>query len=375
MLGYNKRIVTHPHPDVMPPEFFGQLSSPLEWSELNWLHELPKNTYFALWARIPSLAQKPIDLPPGHPLYVVTFHQEMFDLDWIVEQSKHIDAPIVVLNDGACYNFPFRSNVHFFNYYSWHYHMEQMMSWFPAKQPRQVRYKISTVCNRITQAKLLVFTALMQYHQRDQLLVKLGDWLEEKNVHFRQPTGVDILDQLSTTFFEKYHGQIISIDDFNNGTDNYQRINSNPWQPLYTESALHFTNESHHYSQMDTDEFGSIIYPGPQYSEKTYKCLMSGTPFIAVGQFESYKYFKELGFKFDYGDIDLSWDDDPGNLTRLVSLINLIKSLASYTIQDIQEMTNNSTEHNTQHLWSGAFNNQCQLHNEQTANLVISKFK
>jgi hypothetical protein len=375
MSEYIKRVVTHPHPDVMPPEFFGHLSCSLEWPELNWLHELPKDTYFALWARIPSTRPKPVDLPLGHTLYVVTFHQEMFDLDWIIAQSKRIDAPIVVLNDGSCYNFPFRSNVHFFNYYSWHYHMQQMMSWFPIKQPRQIKYKISSVCNRITQAKLLTFTALMEYHQRDQLLIKLGDWLEEKNVHFRQPTGIDELDQLSTTFFEKYYGKIISIDDFNNATDNYQRINSNPWQPLYTQSALHFTNESHHYSRMQTDEFGEIIYPGPQYSEKTYKCLIAGTPFIAVSQFESYKYFKKLGFKFDYGSIDLSWDDDSGNLTRLVSIVNLIKSLTSYTIQDICDMTKDSTDYNTEYLWSGQFNKQCQLHNEQIAKQVISKFR
>jgi hypothetical protein len=369
------RMNTHPHPDVMPPQFYGRPTFPLEWSELNWLQELPKDTYFALWARIPSILPRKLNLPLGHPLYVITFHQEMFDLDWIVEQSNRIDAPIVILNDGSCYNFPFKSNVHFFNYYSWHYHMETMMSWFPNKQPRPIKYKFSAVCNRITQAKLLVFTALMEYHHRDQLLVKLGNWLEEKNVHFRQPTGVDLLDQLSATFFEKYHGQLIDIDEFNDIADNYQRVNSNPWQPLYTESALHFTNESHHYSRMDTDEFGTIIYPGPQYSEKTHKCLVAGTPFIAVGQGHSYKYLRELGFKFDYGNIDLSWDNDFGNLSRLVSIVNLIKSLADYTIQDIVKMTKNSTDHNTEHLWSGKFGQQCRLHNEQTANQVISKFK
>ena len=366
---------THPHPDVMPPQVLGRPIFPLEWPELNWLQELPKDTYFALWIRIPSIRPKKLNLPLGHPLYVITFHQEMFDLDWFIEQSNRINAPIVILNDGSCYNFPFKSNVHFFNYYSWHYHMETIMSWFPNKQPRRIKYKVSAVCNRITQSKLLVFTALMEYYHRDQLLVKLSNWLVEKDVNFRQATGVDLLDQLSTTFFEKYYGQHIDIDKFNNKTDNYQRVNSNPWQPLYTESALHFTNESHHYSRMDTDEFGTITYPGPQYSEKTYKCLIAGTPFIAVGQFESYKYFKELGFKFDYGNIDLSWDNDSGNLTRLASIFNLIKSLVDYTIQDIEEMTKESTEHNTYHLWSGNFNKQCQLHNEKIAAQVLSKFK
>lgn len=363
------------HRDVMPPEFLGQSPIPNGWPEISWLNDLPAGTFFALWLRIPSARSTPVTLPPGHTLYVVTFHQEHFDLEWLVEQSQKIDAPIIVLNDGSCYEFPFKPNVYFFNYYSWHYHLQQMMSWFPDRQPRTVKYKFSAVCNRITQAKLLVFTALMETQDRSQLLVKLGDWLEEKNVHFRQPTGIAQLDELSDLFFNKYYGRTISIDNFNNKTDNYQRINSNPWQPLYLESALHFTNESYHYSLMMTQERGTFIMPGPQYSEKTYKCLMAGTPFIAVSQFDSYRYFTELGFKFDYGAIDLSWDNDPGNLTRLVSLINLIDSLTDYTAADIVNMTKDSTDHNTDYLWSGAFYRQCSQHNQTIAEQVLNKFR
>jgi hypothetical protein len=360
--------------DVMPSATFGKPTFPLDWPEINWLEELPKDTYFALWARLPSISASPINLPLGHPLYVITFHQEYFDLNWLISQSEQIDAPIIVLNDGSCYNYPFKSNVHFFNYYSWHYHMQQMMSWFPKRQPRNVKYKISAVCNRITQSKLYIFTALMEYHRRSDLLVILSEWLEEKNIHYRKPTGVKKLDNLTDIFFKKYQGQKISIDDFKQ-TDNNQKTNSNPWQPLYLESALHFTNESYHYSLMTEPALGTYTRPGPQYSEKTYKCLMAGTPFISVNQFESYKYFKELGFKFDYGTIDLSWDTDPGNLTRLSSIVDLIKNLADYTIEDITDMTKESTEHNFHHLWSGKFNQVCQEHNQNIANQVLSKFK
>lgn len=362
--------------DVMPPPFLGVAPIPNGWEEITWLNDLPKNTFFALWARFsgpesPSLTV----LPTGHPLYVISFHQEHFNLDWIIEQSNKIDAPIIVLNDGSCYDYPFKSNVHFFNYYSWHHHMNQMMSWHPHRRPRRLKYKISAITNRISQNKLYIFTALIENHSREDLLIKLGTWLEEKNVHHRVPTGVTELDDLSDTFFNKYYGQIIEIDDFNNEKDNNQQINSNPWQPIYLESAIHFTNESYHYSLMHDAQRGSYIRPGPQYSEKTYKCLIAGTPFIAVSQFESYKYFSDLGFKFDYGEIDLSWDNDPGNLSRLCSLVKLAKSLKNYTIEDIDLMTKDSTEHNTHHLWSGEFNRQCRLHNDRVKNEILSKFK
>jgi len=361
-------VTSNPRYHIMPDQVLGCQIFPVGWPEINWLAELPKNTFFALWVKSPYPT-----LPLGHNLYVVTFHQERFDPDWLLEQANLVKAPIVVLNDGSIYNFAFPSNVHFFNYYSWHYHIQQIMKWYPNRQFRNLKYKISNVCNRITQSKLLIFTALMEYHARDQLLVKLGDWLEEKNVHFRQPTGLPELDTLSEIFYSKYSGRQIHIDNFDNLKDNNQQSNSNPWQPLYLESALHFSSESYHYSLMEINS-DKGIRPGPQFSEKTYKCFIAGTPVIPVGQFESYRFFRELGLKFDYGQIDLSWDNDPGNLTRLVSIIKMIKSLSDFSINDIDSMTRESTQHNFDHIWSGEFDRRCRKHNQQVAQQVIEKF-
>jgi hypothetical protein len=359
---------------VMPDPVFGSLNFPLGWAEMNWLADLPNDTYFALWVNLPSIANHFRMLPPGHSLYVISFHQEHFDVDWVMQQVVRIDAPIIILNDGSCYNIPLPPNVHFYNYYSWHHHIDQIIRWHPNKQSRNVKYKISNICNRITQSKMLVFTALIEYLDRDDLLIMLGDWLEEKNVHNWQLTGMPELDQLMQVFTTKYFGTTIKIDDFSNKKDNIQSINSNPWQPTYIESALHFASESYHYSLMH-NKYGQIIMPGPQYSEKTYKCLIAGTPFIVVGQFESYRYLKELGLKFDYGAIDLSWDNDPGNLTRLTKLVKMIKSLRDYTIEDIESMTKESTDHNTDHIWSGNFYRRCQQHNQYVTNEILTKFK
>jgi hypothetical protein len=356
---------------IMPSPVLGVPQFPLGWPEINWLQALPKNTYFFLWANDPGSDN--INLPLGHPLYVITFHQERFDHEWILDQSSKIDAPILILNDGSCYDLPLPPNVRFYNYYSWHHHIDQIMRWFPERRLKNVRYKISNVCNRITQSKMLVFTALMEYHDPSTLLVKLGDWIEEKNVHHWDPTGVKDLDELTERFREKYLGRVIQVDDFCNNTDNIQSKNSNPWQPFYTESALHLVSESYHYSLMHTRQ-GPMIHPGPQFSEKLYKCLIAGTPFIPVGQFQSYKFLRELGLKFDYGDLDLSWDDDPGNLSRLVGVVDLIKNLKNYDISDIVTMTQESTDHNTEMIWSGEFYKKCQAHNMMVRDQILEEF-
>jgi hypothetical protein len=359
---------------VMPEAVFGSPAFPLGWPEMNWLAELPRNTYFALWVNLPSGNKNPISLPKGHPLYVITFHQEHFDFEWIMQEVAKIDAPVIILNDGSCYNTPLPSNVYFYNYHSWHHHLDTIMQWHPNRQPRNIKYKVSNICNRVSQSKMFVFTALIENLNRSDLLIKLGDWVEDKNVHGWRPTGVNELDDLMHIFKTKYLGTTISIDDFNYDTDKLQSVNSNPWQPTYLEAALHFASESYHYSLMHND-YGKIIMPGPQFSEKTWKCLIAGTPFIPVGQFESYKYFQDLGLIFDYGSIDLSWDNDPGNLTRLTKIVSMIKSLKDYSIDDIVSMTKNSTDHNTDYIWSGDFYRRCQHHNKSTAEEIINKFR
>lgn len=360
--------------EIAPATVLGTLPFPLHWTDYEWFNELPPDTYFALWIRVPSTAMQPCDLPRGHSLYVVSFHYEHVDCVWLIKQLEHISAPIIILNDGSSYDYPWPSNVYFYNFYSWHIHLEQIMSWYPDRQKRNLKYKISAVCNRITQSKMLVATALLENFPRHELLIKLSSWLEEKNVHFRQPTGVEKIDALSDIFYEKYLGQEIRIDDFDyKGTGGHQLTQSNPWQPLYLESAIHFTNQSYHYSLMK-DQLGTGTRPGPTIDEKTFKCLLSATPFISVAQFDVYNQLSKLGLKFDYGQIDLDWDQDPGNLSRLCSIIDLIVDLKNYTIEDLDNMTKISSEHNADWIWSGDFSRVCRRHNQTIAQNIIKTF-
>ena len=107
---------------------------------------------------------------------------------------------------------------------------------------------------------------------------------------------------------------------------------------------------------------------------KTLTCLIAGTAFIPVGQFDTYGTLLKLGLKFDY-KFDISWDNDPGNLTRLISIINLIKSFKDYSAEDLFQMTLDSTQYNLEMIKSNTFYNNCEQINVATKEQILNKFK
>jgi hypothetical protein len=110
-----------------------------------------------------------------------------------------------------------------------------------------------------------------------------------------------------------------------------------------------------------------IILPGPYLTEKTFKCLLGGTAFVPVGQFDTYATLTQLGLQFDYG-LDLSFDQDPGNLTRLEKMVVLIQQLGTMSAQDIYQTTLDSTQHNRDCVINGDFGRACDREIEQTLN-------
>ena len=339
----------------------------IDFTYVEWLRDLRGDVFFALWQRWPSFGQQ-FDLPLGHDLYIISFHLEPLDIDWLLLQSGRVHAPIIVLSDYEQEDFPWPDHVHHFQYYHWHNQIDKIKHWFPTPIPKNIGYKASTFCNRITQSKLWIFTALAEYVGVDHCLLKLDDWLEEKNVHGRKNTGHKELDDLADVFWKKYWGQRYKIDSFDNTRQNHQSFTSDPWSKAYRESAINFTNESFHYSQMNDH-----IIPGPFLTEKTLKCLVGGTAFIAVGQYNTYASLEKLGLEFQYG-LDLSWDRDPGNLTRMKSIVDLIQHISKYTAKELFEITAKSTEHNKSMVWSGEFGQRCQTHNDVIANKILTQF-
>lgn len=347
---------------MLVPQHWGGTPSKMPFPELRWIRELSDRVYLDLYAGWPRY-----DLPRGYDAYLVSFHLEAVDVDWLERQCQRIKAPIVVLHDGNPYDWPVGENLRLMTYYHWHHQLAKMLSWFGAASSisQQYSHTASAVCSRITQSKLLSFTALAEYMGTDRCLLVLSDRLEEKNVHYREPTRNQLLDGLSDIFYRKYYGKIFKFDDYDQSL-NYQRHTSDFHNDLYRKSALHFTNESYHHSLM-----GEHIRPGPFLTEKTLKCLAAGQAFVPVGQFDTYGTLSRLGFEFDYG-FDISWDQDPGNITRLESVVRLIMWLSDVDRQDLIDMTKRSNQHNLDHVNSGDFARICDSINQNTIQCVLN---
>jgi len=350
---------------MLVPQPWSGVPSQARFDRMEWLQSLPDATYLALWQRWPTQ-----NLPVGYRSYIVSFHLEPVDYDWIDFQSQRIDAPIVILHDGQYYDWPKANHVTSMRYICWHHQLDKMIKWFgPVDRiPRERRYMASAYCSRITQSKLLIFTALAEYLGMDHCLLTLSSWLEEKNVHFRQDCGRAMLDNLAQIFWTKYWGQTLSHDHYNQSL-NYQSFTANFHGQYYMDSAVHFTNESYHYSLM-----GDHKRPGPFITEKTLKCLAAGQIFVPVGQFDIYGTLERLGFKFDYA-FNTKWDQDPGNLTRIEKIVELIQGLKDSSIQDVMAKSIDSCEHNLDHVYSGNFAKICQNINDLTVQNILCMLK
>jgi hypothetical protein len=321
-----------------------------------WIQKLPnKKIYFALFQGWP---QK--NLPSGYDYYIVSFHYEAVDINWLKQQK--ITGVIIVLSDGQSYGLTI-PGVHFLPFFYWHYQLKTMQAWHGVKERNVSKYKFSAVCHRISQSKIWSTTKLLE-SASESSLIALSSWLDEKNVHNWQDTGCASLDKLTKIFKQKYLGQTIKIDNFDSATQNYQKDISNPWQPLYTECAVHFSNESFHYSGMQESGM-QYTWPGPYITEKTLKCLLAGTAFIPVGQFETYKTLAGLGLVFDY-DFDTEWDNDPNNLSRAEKIIDLIDLLNQYSCQELEYKTCQSNSFNKNFIINGKFFTSCENKNNES---------
>lgn len=351
------------HNRLFPPPYKGNLEDYPITDVYGWLKQLPANRriYLMLWNNWGTP-----DLPTGYDYYIINYHLESVNLDWLRQQVNRISAPIIVLFDGENYNLDI-PGIHFIPYIYWHQQADAIINYFEIEEPRPIKYKFSAICNRVTQSKIWSTTQLFEKAKDDSLIALNTSRFEEKDVHYWEHTGFKQLDDLTDIFRKDWFGKHIKIDDFVHPIVD-PIVCANPWYPAYTETAINFTNESFHYSLMM--DHGEYYWPGPFITEKTLKCLIAGTAFVPVGQFKTYHMLTKLGFEFDYG-FDTSWDLDPGNLTRAVSIVNLIDYLRQKDIPELISATKNSTKHNQNWITSREFYRRCEQHNQQSIEQIF----
>ena len=352
-----KDIMLHPDP-------WGGIATNCSIKNMEWIKELGNRTWCNLWLRWPLVQN--INLPKDYDLYIVSFHLEAVDVPWLWQQAETIDSPIIVLTESIAYDCPLPANVKLYQFYWWHQQLELIQKWHPNKIEKQLAHQFSAICNRITQSKLLITTMLLELDTKS--IIKLSTW---KSIDADIKTGNKKLDKLHDTFYNKWFGTTIDLPDTHITFKNHQYHTSDPWGDIYQKCALHFTNESFHYSYID-DEHGHYIYPGPFITEKTLKCLVGATGFIPVGQFETYKALTDVGFKLDY-DFNTDFDNDKGNISRLESIVNLIEELSTWTQEDLFEATKDSSNYNQEYIYSQEFYKFCKNKNQKIIKDILDK--
>lgn len=328
-----------------------------------WINDLPnKKIYLCLQAAWKPNGDLP-DIPPaGYDYYITSGDSLMYK--WPEKIKLAVDGKIIHLLSSMPMQAKSTEQIWFLPYNHAHRRIAKIPR--PGKISKDIKYKASALTNRVTQSKAIVFSALTS-------LLKSQDFVGSlhhnhsllRNVHHWQMSGNAVCDSHTKNFIDKWLNKTLLLpsDDQIEGSYN---------NPAYLNSALNFTQESYHYSLMTDTNGNSEIEPGPFVTEKTWKCLLSKTAFIPVGQMYTYHWLKTLGCKFDYGELDLGFDNDPGNLTRLEKIIDLIQSLNSWSAMDLFEMTRSSTEYNCDWVQSKDFWNFCENSNTETYNLLAN---
>lgn len=121
------------------------------------------------------------------------------------------------------------------------------------------------------------------------------------------------------------------------------------WLSLFTQ-----TFNSLLYHVTETVFFGKKLH----LTEKTFKPIAMGMPFVITGTAGSLKYLRSYGFK-TFGHIwDESYDEEQDDFKRLDKIANLLKELDSKPRDEKQEIFKECVpviKHNWEHFYHGSF--------------------
>jgi hypothetical protein len=333
-----------------------------------WITQLKnKNIWLGLSQRWKADGSLPDSPPPGYEYYIITGDSGIFGMAEKV--AGHTQGTVIQLAGPILSSVLDKDRVKYLAYTDQHRRINRMPTQWPIN--KQIVYKVSALTSRITQSKAIVFAALVDLIPRNDLMLSLRhtQWTREKShcshikhVHAWNRSGNIACDRFTDRFIEYFLDVTIDLP-------NDDRIPGSYNNAAYQNSAVNFTQESYHYSLMCENE-RTYIQPGPFLTEKTWKCIVSKTAFIPVGQYLSYEWLRQMGMTFDYGELDLSFDQDPGNLTRLEKIVELCHEINRWSAQDLFAMTKDSTEHNYEHVMSKNFWINCEKFNEPTIDFL-----
>jgi len=299
-------------------------------------------------------------LPRGMDTYVFHFGTEYIDWVWLHKFCKQVaDSRVILISPypGALYAEPNLTaiQIDFWPDILQWYQEEHDITPVTYDRPR----KISSLANRVSQFRSYVCAYLHQtWLKEDYLLSWRGIVVKPDHLYLLDATNnprIDpVIDYLKSTFFDL---RIKPDGDFsNNPVSNL----SYDWA-AYTDCVINCSNESVNNSFQRTRQ-GPCIMPGPYLTEKTWKCLLSGTALLPVGQYKTYEYLEAQGFKFDY-PWSKEFDQQSGDIDRIAGILDCLDQIKDMPLDFLQSATRESSQHNRDHILSGAYRKQGQAKN------------
>jgi hypothetical protein len=288
------------------------------------------------------------DLPANYQRYFVSFHTEYMDVHWIVEQARRVyPAPILLVTDYDIENHPiWPDNIIACRYITLHKQLAQAINDIGmATEIKTPKYKISSLAYRITQYKKFVTAYLLQHFNHSDMILTYHNSLGKLEDHHGYPDGYPYLDQLDLASLTK---TLINFEDDTESINISPVLNAS-WQIApYQDAWVNLTNESWHYSKTIFNNH-NFYYPGPYLTEKTFKPLLAGRPFLAVGQCNTYKTLKELGLSVDFG-FDINYDTDSGDLTRIKDIFSTIDYIQNTNLDHLFQSGIDAVRHNLNYI-------------------------
>jgi len=319
-----------------------------------------------------NLAWPDFDLPLNYRRYVISFHTEYLDIDWIIKQATRIyPKHMLLISDFDIKSgFPWPDNIKFSQYVSLSQQLKvsiERSGIIPVNEISNPKYKISSLSFRISQSKKFVTAYLLKYFPHDYMILSYHNHLGKAEDHHGYPGHYTVFNNLNLDRLDK---SLINMPD-DSDTINISPVDNVCWKTTaYQNALINFTNESYHYS--GSERHGkSFQHPGPYITEKTFKPLLAGRPFLPVGQAQTVDFLQNLGLSLDFG-FDLSYDSVIGDLDRMLKLFDTIDQINQTDLDCLYESSISAVTHNINHILSGDLERQCKSINWPCVNLLLN---
>jgi hypothetical protein len=307
------------------------------------------------------------ELSPRYSRYFLSFHTEYIHLSWLLNQAQKVyPCPVTLVTDYAIEPGPhWPDNIQCIQWITTHKQIKILQDITGSNNNITVpKYKISSLSYRVSQYKKFITAYLLANFNKNDMILTYHNNLGKIQDHHGHPPGFSHLDKLDIDGLKK---TTINFDD--NFTGGVSPVKNGDWlNSAYMDALINLTNESFHYSQTEVND-QPYCWPGPYITEKTFKPLLAGKPFLAVAQYQTYDFLRYLGFKTDFG-LDLDYDQDPGDLTRIGKIFKVIDAVNETSTQILFDSSIDAVKYNLSWIHSNNFHLHCQDLNSKNFNFL-----